>query len=212
MIDQPVSHYRILDQLGSGGMGAVYRAVDTRLGREVAVKFLSKAYAQDRAALDRFRREARIASSLDHPNICAVHDVGEDNGQPFIVMPLLHGQSLKDRLNARRLKVDDIVEYAIQIADALVAAHARGILHCDIKPANIFVTERNEPKLLDFGVAKLAAMNAATVAQEIDAHRTDTPTGPAFLIGTVAYMSPEQSLGEDQDVRSDIFSLGVTHL
>lgn len=210
MIDQPVSHYRILDQLGSGGMGAVYRAVDMRLGREVAVKFLSKEYAQDRAALDRFRREARIASSLDHPNICAVHDVGEVNGQPFIVMPLLHGQSLKDRLNARRLKVDDIVEYAIQIADALVAAHARGILHCDIKPANIFVTERNEPKLLDFGVAKLAAMNAATVAQEIHVHRTDTPTGPAFLIGTLAYMSPEQSLGEEQDVRSDIFSLGVT--
>ena len=157
-----IGSYEILELVGAGGMGQVYRARDTRLGREVAVKFLSKEYLQDRAAIHRFEREARLASSLDHPNICAVHDVGEYNGQSFIVMPLLHGQSLEDRLAARRLKVDDIVEYGIQIADALVAAHARGILHCDIKPANIFVTERNEPKLLDFGVAKLAAVNTAT--------------------------------------------------
>ena len=210
LIGRLIGSYEILALIGAGGMGRVYRARDTRLGREVAVKFLSKEFSQDRAAIARFQREARIASSLDHPNICAVHDVGEYDDQPFIVMPLLHGQSLDDRLTAHRLKVDDIVEYGIQIADALVAAHARGILHCDIKPANIFVTERNEPKLLDFGVAKLAAVNTATAAQETDMHRTDVAEGPALLAGTVAYMSPEQGFGEEQDARSEIFSLGVT--
>jgi N-acetylmuramic acid 6-phosphate etherase len=205
-----MSHYRIVNQLGSGGMGVVYRAVDTRLGREVALKFLAKQLSTDRAAIDRFQREARITSSLDHPNICAVHDVGEHDGQPFIVMPLLHGQSLKDCLAGRRLKVDDLIEYGIQIADALVAAHARGILHCDIKPANIFVTERNEPKLLDFGVAKLASTRMTSATDDTKTCRTDAPSRRDSLVGTVAYMSPEQSLGEEQDVRSDIFSLGVT--
>jgi N-acetylmuramic acid 6-phosphate etherase len=210
MIGQTMSHYRIVNQLGSGGMGVVYRAVDTRLGREVALKFLAKQLSTDRAAIDRFQREARITSSLDHPNICAVHDVGEHDGQPFIVMPLLHGQSLKDCLAGRRLKVDDLIEYGIQIADALVAAHARGILHCDIKPANIFVTERNEPKLLDFGVAKLASTRMTSATDDTKTCRTDAPSRRDSLVGTVAYMSPEQSLGEEQDVRSDIFSLGVT--
>lgn len=188
----------------------VYRAVDTRLGREVALKFLAKELSTDRAAIDRFRREARITSSLDHPNICAVHDVGEHNGQPFIVMPLLHGQSLKDCLAGRRLKVDDVVEYGIQIADALVAAHDRGILHCDIKPANIFVTDRNEPKLLDFGVAKLASTGMASATDDTKTCLVDLQSRRDSFVGTVAYMSPEQSLGEEQDVRSDIFSFGVT--
>jgi serine/threonine protein kinase len=210
MIGQTMSHYRIVNQLGSGGMGVVYRAVDTRLGREVALKFLAKQLSTDRAAIDRFQREARITSSLDHPNICAVHDVGEHDGQPFIVMPLLHGQSMKDCLAGRRLKVDDLIEHGIQIADALVAAHARGILHCDIKPANIFVTERNEPKLLDFGVAKLASTRMTSATDDTKTCRTDAPSRRDSLVGTVAYMSPEQSLGEEQDVRSDIFSLGVT--
>ena len=210
MIGQTMSHYRIVNHLGGGGMGVVYRAVDTRLGREVALKFLAKELSTDRAAIDRFRREARITSSLDHPNICAVHDVGEHDGQPFIVMPLLHGQSLKDCLAGRRLKVDDVVEYGIQIADALVAAHDRGILHCDIKPANIFVTDRNEPKLLDFGVAKLASTRIASATDETKTCLVDLQSRRDSFVGTVAYMSPEQSLGEEQDVRSDIFSFGVT--
>lgn len=210
MIGQTMSHYRIVNHLGGGGMGVVYRAVDTRLGREVALKFLAKELSTDRAAIDRFRREARITSSLDHPNICAVHDVGEHDGQPFIVMPLLHGQSLKDCLAGRRLKVDDVVEYGIRIADALVAAHDRGILHCDIKPANIFVTDRNEPKLLDFGVAKLASTRIASATDETKTCLVDLQSRRDSFVGTVAYMSPEQSLGEEQDVRSDIFSFGVT--
>ena len=210
MIGQTMSHYRIVNHLGGGGMGVVYRAVDTRLGREVALKFLAKELSTDRAAIDRFRREARITSSLDHPNICAVHDVGEHDGQPFIVMPLLHGQSLKDCLAGRRPKVDDVGEYGIRIADALVAAHDRGILHCDIKPANIFVTDRNEPKLLDFGVAKLASTRIASATDETKTCLVDLQSRRDSFVGTVAYMSPEQSLGEEQDVRSDIFSFGVT--
>jgi N-acetylmuramic acid 6-phosphate etherase len=210
MIGQTMSHYHIVNQIGSGGMGVVYRAVDTRLGREVAVKCLAKELSTDRTAIDRFQREARISSSLDHPNICAVHDVGEHDGQPFLVMPLLHGQSLKDCLAGRRLKVDDLVEYGIQIADALVAAHARGILHCDIKPANIFVTDRNEPKLLDFGVATLASARMASAAADTETRWTDVRSLREVFVGTVPYMSPEQRLGEEPDVRTDIFSFGVT--
>jgi N-acetylmuramic acid 6-phosphate etherase len=208
MLSQSVSHYRVIDELGSGGMGVVYRAVDTRLGREVAIKFLSQRFSLDPVAIVRFRREARIASSLDHPNICVVHDVGDYNGQPFIVMQLLHGKSLREILATRLLKVDDIVEHGIQIVDALVAAHSRGILHCDIKPANIFVTERNEPKLLDFGLAKLVAV-IASAAHETEMPVKDAGLNTGFLAGTIPYMSPEQSLGEEQDARSDLFSLGV---
>jgi N-acetylmuramic acid 6-phosphate etherase len=208
MLGQSVSHYRITDELGRGGMGVVYRAVDKRLGREVAIKFLSSQASRDRQAIVRFRREARMASALDHPNICAVYDVGDHDGQPFIVMPLLHGQSLRDRLATRPLTVAEIVECGIQISDALVAAHAR-ILHGDIKPANIFITERNEAKLLDFGVAKLASA-IASPADETKMLSRDFDTAARGLAGTVPYMAPEQVIGEGQDARSDLFSLGVT--
>jgi serine/threonine protein kinase len=208
MLGQSVSHYRITDELGRGGMGVVYRAVDKRLGREVAIKFLSSQASLDRQAIVRFQREARMASALDHPNICAVYDVGDHDGQPFIVMPLLHGQSLRDRLATRPLTVAEIVECGIQISDALVAAHAR-ILHGDIKPANIFITERNEAKLLDFGVAKLVSA-IASPADETKMLSRDFDTAARGLAGTVPYMAPEQVIGEGQDARSDLFSLGVT--
>ena len=217
MIGQTVSHYRILSQIGSGGMGVVYRAIDARLGREVAVKFLSKELSQNRAAINRFKREARTASSLDHPNICVVHDIGEHDGRPFIVMPLLRGQSLKELVASRRLAASDVLDYGIQISDALETAHSHGILHRDIKPANVFVTERNEPKLLDFGLAKLAApirshrsIAATTTTERSKLTATDFETGPGSRLGTVAYMSPEQALGDELDARSDTFSLGVT--
>ena len=229
MIGVTVSHYRIISRLGSGGMGVVYGAIDSRLGREVAVKFLSKEFSQDRAAIERFRREARTASALDHPNICIVYDIGEHDGQPFIVMPLLRGQSLKDRIAAQPLKIEELLRYGIPIADALAAAHARRILHRDVKSANIFVTERNVPKLLDFGLAKLATVNRsersiasslettataidpmAAAASETGRLHDDWGTEPGAKFGTIAYMSPEQALGDEIDARSDVFSLGVT--
>ncbi len=213
MIGSQVSHYRVIAELGRGGMGVVYRAQDIRLHREVALKFLPKEFSENHAALERFQREARAASSLDHPNICAIHDVGEHDGQPFIVMSLLRGQTLKDRMGNRPMKVQDVVDYGIQIADALEAAHAKGVLHRDIKPANIFVTERNEATLLDFGLAKLAS--AARGDGEADTSKaatrtaTELVTRPGTTLGTVAYMSPEQALGEEVDARSDLFSVGV---
>jgi serine/threonine protein kinase len=205
MLGRTVSHYRILAQLGAGGMGIVYRAEDVRLGREVAVKFVSEESAQDEEALKRLRSEARAASALNHANICTIYDVGEDHGHPFIVMELMKGQTLRDRLQAGTLKVHHLVDIGIEIADALHAAHSSGIIHRDIKPGNIFLTDHSHVKILDFGLAKLTRSIHETTTTN-DALRRTTP---GVTIGTVSYMSPEQAAGEELDGRTDLFSLGV---
>jgi serine/threonine-protein kinase len=210
MIGETVTHYRILDKIGEGGMGVVYRAEDTRLGRMVAVKFLSHDLASDPLALERFQREARAASLLNHPHICALHDVGRHRNQPFLVMELLDGQTLRRRLDGRPLPIDQVLELGAQMADALDAAHGAGLIHRDIKSANVFVTNRGQIKVLDFGLAKRAAgvlldpsydtMLGAPAGQKTDAGGT---------LGTLSYMSPEQARGEELDGRSDLFSFGV---
>ena len=213
MIGRSISHYRILSALGSGGMGVVYLAEDERLGRQVALKFLPADSVTSRQALDRFRIEARAASSLSHPGICAIFDIGDDDGTPYIVMEALKGESLRDRINRGPVRVADLLEIAIQLADALDAAHAQGIIHRDIKPSNIFVADKNRTKILDFGLAKLAqagthlSSGGATRALNASTHRDLTMPGAA--LGTVSYMSPEQARGEEVDTRTDLFSLGV---
>jgi len=213
MIGRAVSHYRVLSALGSGGMGVVYLAEDERLGRQVALKFLPPESAASHQALERFRVEARAASSLSHPGICAIFDIGDDEGTPYIVMEALKGESLRDRINRGPLKVTDLLDIAIQLSDALDAAHAQGIIHRDIKPSNIFIGDKNRTKILDFGLAKLAqsagpiSSGAATRALSASTHRDLTMPGSA--LGTVSYMSPEQARGEEVDTRTDLFSLGV---
>ncbi|MDP1570086.1 MAG: protein kinase [Vicinamibacterales bacterium] len=210
MIGQTISHYRILSQLGQGGMGVVYEAEDTRLGRRVAIKVLPTEACCDAQAMERFLREARIVSSLNHPHICTLHDIGEHDGEQFMVMELIEGESLKARIARGPLPVDEVLELGLQMADALDAAHARGVVHRDIKPANLFVTSRGQIKVLDFGVAKLAQGGQPRAGELAETRASeDALTTLGTAIGTVAYMSPEQARGHEIDARSDLFSVGV---
>lgn len=209
MLNQTVSHYRVTEKLGDGGMGVVYRAVDLKLGRDVALKFLPEELTRDSAAVERFEREARTAAAISHPNICTVYEVGEFNGVPFLAMELLEGQTLRNHINGKPVPVSELIAWTVQIAEGLDAAHAHGIVHRDIKPGNLFITNVGQAKILDFGLAKLRPKQKARAAGTSDTTTTAVQTDPGSTMGTPAYMSPEQARGDELDARSDLFSLGV---